>query len=270
MDRQTQALKNGYLGDISQQGILTEQHNRGPDSPRFAAFQAHQIQNHQAEVYPDNLKRIDYVPNGDGRQICNVAGRKQVGVPDDSVHSLCGKVTRDHSKQADCEQLQIWNFEPLVVRDGDDEQKQQAESMNCKPEVPGNDHQPRREQEQITDRDQNEESVRLCLPSAHSTSQNVDVQQASNPVVGGHGGIFGAALRDEIPHKVQQEENAQDLKTPLDKPLGKLRIGNSILENVNVGDDQAVDEAERGGQESKIPVVVRAQKIIYPVIEHHD
>ncbi len=88
--------------------------------------------------------------------------------------------------------------------------------------------------------------------------------------MGGHGGILGAALRDEIPHKVQQEENAQDLKTPLDKPLGKLRIGNSILENVNVGDDEAADEDERGGQESKVPVVVRAQKIIYPVIEHHD
>src|SRR5216683_878781 len=270
MDRQTQALKNGDLGDISQQGILTEQHNRGPDSPRFAALQAQQIQNHQAKVYPDNLKRIDYVPNCDGRQICSVAGRKQVGMPDDSVDPLCGKVSCNHSEQADCEQLQIWNFEPFVVQKGDAEKKQQADNVNCKPEVPGDHHQSRREQEQIADRDQNEESDRLCLPSAHSTSQNVDVQQASNPVVGGHGGILGAALRDEIPHKVQQEENAQDLKTPLDKPLGKLRIGNSILENVNVGDDEAADEDERGGQESKVPVVVRAQKIIYPVIEHHD
>jgi hypothetical protein len=73
-----------------------------------------------------------------------------------------------------------------------------------------------------------------------------------------------------VSREIQNEKNAENLKTSFKQPLWKLRIGCPVFRKIDIRNDESGDEYEGRSQKPKIPVVVRAKKVIVPVVQHHE
>ena|SRR5437016_8988577 len=91
-------LKDGNLGDISEERVLTKQDHLSSYSSRFTILCAHQINKQEAKAHADNLQRIYYVPDGYYACVAQVSRNKRVWVPDDIVDLLYRDVPNNHTQ----------------------------------------------------------------------------------------------------------------------------------------------------------------------------
>src|SRR5437879_1016443 len=91
-------LKDGNLGDISEERVFTKQDNMPSHSSRFTVLCAQQINKQEAKTHADNLQRIHDVPDGYCAGVTQVSRNKRVRVPDDIVDLLDGDVPNNHTK----------------------------------------------------------------------------------------------------------------------------------------------------------------------------
>src|SRR5437899_11109513 len=91
-------LKDGNLGDISDERVFTKQDNMPSYSSRLTVPCAQQINKHEAKAHADNLQRINYVPDSYCACVTQVSRNKRVWVPDDMVDLLDGDVPNNHAQ----------------------------------------------------------------------------------------------------------------------------------------------------------------------------
>src|SRR5437773_11449819 len=90
-------LKDGNLGDVTEERVPPKQNNVVSHKTRFIVICAHQVSQNEGETHSDNLQRIHDVPEGPCACIPQISRTNPAWVPDDIADLPTSDLPQPHT-----------------------------------------------------------------------------------------------------------------------------------------------------------------------------